>query len=90
MRRGCAWRDGAGGEGSPGLVTFNHLTHVDQGRPDCTACHPVLFKILEKGTPAERRPMGHSDMERGRQCGACHNDKATFGLGNCSACHRGG
>lgn len=76
------------GEGSPGQVTFSHLTHVDQKRPDCTGCHPALFKILERGTPAEGGPVRHSSMEAGRQCGACHNDKASFGLANCPLCHR--
>ncbi|MBI2987744.1 MAG: hypothetical protein HYY45_13350 [Deltaproteobacteria bacterium] len=77
-------------EGSPAKVTFSHLSHVDQKRPDCTVCHPALFKILEKGAPAEGGAIRHSEMERGRQCGACHNDKAAFGLTNCMACHRGG
>lgn len=77
------------GEGSPGKVTFSHLTHVDQKKPNCTVCHPALFKILEKGTPAKGGPIRHSMMEGGRQCGACHNGKAAFGLDNCAACHRG-
>jgi c(7)-type cytochrome triheme protein len=78
------------GEGSPGQVTFSHQSHVDSKRPDCTACHPALFKILTKGTPAEGGPLGHAAMERGRQCGACHNGKSTFGLDNCALCHREG
>lgn len=77
------------GEGSPGQVIFSHRSHVDQKRPDCTGCHPALFKILEKGTPAETGPIGHSRMEAGRQCGACHNGRAAFGLDSCPLCHRG-
>ena len=78
-------------EGSPGKVTFNHTSHVKQTRPDCTGCHPGLFKILEKGSPAAGAvTIRHSEMQRGRQCGACHNDKAAFGLTNCPACHREG
>jgi c(7)-type cytochrome triheme protein len=80
----------ARGEGSPGQVTFSHQSHVDLRKPDCTACHPSLFKILVKGTPADGGPMGHAAMERGRQCGACHNGKTTFGLDNCALCHREG
>ncbi len=76
------------GEGSPGNVTFSHQTHVDQKKPECTACHPALFKILEKGNPAEGGPIQHAEMERGRQCGACHNGKAAFGLDDCQFCHR--
>lgn len=78
------------GAGSPGKVVFSHQTHVDQKRPDCTVCHPALFKILEKGTPAQGARIRHEDMERGKQCGACHNEKAAFNLTNCMACHRGG
>lgn len=77
------------GDGSPGQVTFSHLTHIDQKRPDCTVCHPALFKIVEKGTPAEGGPIHHSSMQAGRHCGACHNGKAAFGLDNCPLCHRG-
>jgi c(7)-type cytochrome triheme protein len=78
------------GAGSPGQVTFSHLTHVDQKRPDCTGCHPALFKLLQKATPAEARTIDHSSMEAGRHCGACHNGKAAFGLENCPVCHQGG
>lgn len=78
------------GDGSPGQVTFSHQTHVDQKRPDCTGCHPALFKIVERGTPVEGGPIRHSSMQAGRQCGACHNGKAAFGLDNCPLCHRGG
>jgi c(7)-type cytochrome triheme protein len=79
----------AGAEGSPGKVSFNHTSHVNQSRPDCTGCHPALFKILQKGSPAGAAAIRHAEMEKGRQCGSCHNDKAAFGLANCPACHRG-
>jgi c(7)-type cytochrome triheme protein len=78
------------GNGSPGKVTFSHLTHVDQKKPDCIACHPALFKILEKGSPAQDERIRHSSMEADRQCGACHDGKAAFGLNNCVVCHRRG
>ncbi len=78
------------GEGSPGQVTFSHPSHVDLKKPDCTLCHPALFKILAKGAPAEGGPLGHTAMERGKQCGACHNGKAAFGLDTCPLCHREG
>lgn len=77
------------GEGSPGRVTFSHVTHIDQKKPDCTACHPALFKILEKGSSAQNGAMRHSSMEQGRQCGACHDGRAAFGLDTCELCHRG-
>ena len=78
------------GQGSPGTVTFTHRTHVDPRQPDCTACHPGLFKILEKGIPAEGGPVGHASLPAGRQCWACHNGKNAFGPANCLACHRPG
>ncbi len=78
------------GEGSPGKVIFNHRIHVDQKRPDCTVCHPALFRILEKGPAIAGAPIRHAEMEQGRACGACHNEKAAFGLANCMVCHRGG
>lgn len=77
-------------QGSPGTVTFSHGTHVDEKKPECTVCHPALFRILEKGVPAEGGPIGHASMQAGRQCWACHDDKTAFGPGNCPACHRGG
>jgi c(7)-type cytochrome triheme protein len=77
------------GEGSPGTVTFSHGSHVDDKAPACTTCHPGLFRILKPGAPTDGGPMGHKAMEAARQCGACHDDKTTFGLGQCDLCHRG-
>lgn len=73
------------GEGSPGIVTFNHSTHVDMERPDCTACHPRLFSILHRAE-GERR-VTHAKMEQGAQCGACHG-RTAFGMDDCTVCHR--
>jgi c(7)-type cytochrome triheme protein len=70
---------------SPGVVTFNHETHVDTSRPHCTTCHPKLFKILKR-TP--RTPVTHERMKSGQQCGACHG-KTAFNLeDDCTMCHR--
>ncbi|MBI2217294.1 MAG: hypothetical protein HYU51_08355 [Candidatus Rokubacteria bacterium] len=84
------------GDGSPGTVTFSHSTHVDQQKPACTGCHPVLFRILQSGTPVDGGRIVHAAMEAKRQCGACHDDAAppvperprAFGLGQCDMCHR--
>jgi c(7)-type cytochrome triheme protein len=76
------------GDGSPGKVTFSHGSHVDQKKPVCTGCHPVLFRILKSGTPTDGGRIVHAAMEAKRQCGACHNDAAAFGLGQCEMCHR--
>lgn len=75
---------------SPGKVTFNHATHAGD-RPDCTKCHPRLFSIAKRSTarplPAEQK-ITHAKMEKGRQCGACHNGKVAFGFDDCTLCHR--
>jgi cytochrome c7-like protein len=33
--------------------------------------------------------ISHAAMDAGRYCGACHNDRAAFGLDKCDLCHRG-
>ena len=72
---------------SPGEVAFNHSTHVDQEKPECTSCHPKQFRILKAN--AGRRPITHAEMEKGRACGACHDGKKAFGLqDDCTPCHR--
>jgi c(7)-type cytochrome triheme protein len=70
---------------SPGVVTFNHETHVDADKPACTTCHPRLFKIL-KASP--RTPIVHDRMKQSQQCGACHDGKKAFAPEDCTACHR--
>jgi c(7)-type cytochrome triheme protein len=73
---------------SPGKVSFNHETHVDASKPACTSCHPSLFRILKPGATAEGTPITHALMQKGRQCGACHNGKRAFGFDDCTICHR--
>ena len=72
---------------SPGQVTFNHETHVDSTAPACTTCHPGQFRIL-KASP-RRAPVTHTEMDKGRYCGSCHNGKKAFALEDCTACHEG-
>jgi len=73
---------------SPGQVTFNHTTHVDDAKPACTTCHPRLFSILKDGAPAPRAAIVHAKMEKGQQCGACHDGKKAFAIeDDCAACH---
>lgn len=72
---------------SPGQVVFNHETHVDSAKPACTNCHPREFRILK--ADAGKRAIRHSEMEKGRECGACHDGKKAFALtDDCTACHR--
>jgi c(7)-type cytochrome triheme protein len=74
------------GDGSPGVVTFRHLTHVDGAKPDCTTCHPALFSILPSAT---RRALAlkHADLEKGAACGRCHDGKSAHGFEDCATCH---
>ncbi len=73
---------------SPAQVVFNHATHVDDKSPNCTACHPTPFRIL-KSSQATRSPIVHARMEKGEQCGICHNGKKAFALDDdCTFCHR--
>jgi c(7)-type cytochrome triheme protein len=75
---------------SPGQVTFNHFTHVDAAKPDCTVCHPTPYSILgSKG--GTRAAMKHENFGKGEQCGSCHNGKKAFALeDDCTNCHRDG
>ena len=73
---------------SPGQVIFNHTSHVDEAKPACTGCHPREFRILKsKGAGA---PIKHADMEKGHQCGKCHDGKTSFNMtDDCTMCHKG-
>ncbi len=78
-------------EKSPGKVMFNHDSHVSVEAADCTKCHPRLFKILEPGQTTDGAPIKHEAMKAKRQCGACHDGKAAFGLDkDCENCHSSG
>ena len=71
---------------SPGQVSFNHSTHVLADEPNCVACHPRTFSILEPGNGAARPSITHAAMDKGQACGACHG-KTAFKLTNCKNCH---
>ena len=73
---------------SPGKVTFNHASHVDESAPSCTSCHPKAFSILKAGAAADGKPITHAAMDKGASCGACHNGKTSFGFDDCTLCHR--
>ena len=73
---------------SPGKVTFNHASHVDEAAPSCTSCHPKAFSILKAGATADGKPITHAAMDKGAACGACHNGKKSFGVDDCTLCHR--
>lgn len=76
----------ARGTDSPGQVSFNHSTHVDASKPECTSCHPKDHGILGKrGTPV---PVLHKNFDERRQCGRCHNGEGAFAVtDDCTFCH---
>jgi len=73
---------------SPGAVTFNHESHVDPAAPNCTTCHPRLFKILKPGLAGDCQRITHAGMEKGHACGACHDGQKAFRVDDCTLCHR--
>lgn len=76
-------------ENSPGVVTFNHDTHIDAKQPDCTTCHPSMFRIVPKGSPVARTVVTHERMDKGELCGSCHDGEKAFAMDDdCTYCHR--
>jgi c(7)-type cytochrome triheme protein len=76
------------GADSPGQVLFNHTTHVDPARPECTSCHPSDFRILKANVGTKK--IAHEKFDQGRQCGRCHDGKKAFAIdADCTNCHRG-
>jgi c(7)-type cytochrome triheme protein len=71
---------------SPGVVTFNHETHVDAAKPDCVSCHPRLFGILGRSATKRTKVITHAALEKGESCGACHGKQA-FNFEDCTMCH---
>jgi c(7)-type cytochrome triheme protein len=71
---------------SPGVVKFDHSSHVDAAKPACTTCHPRLFSIMGRSTDRRPTAITHARMEKGESCGACHGKKA-FNFDDCSMCH---
>jgi len=64
-----------------GNTPFSHKVHVPLYK--CGECHNGLFTT---GVAAKRYSM--PDMEAGKSCGACHNDKTAFtAAANCARCH---
>jgi len=63
-------------------VNFSHDIHL--GMYKCQDCHGVMF-----GKPGSRSKVKMSDMEKGKSCGACHDEKQAFSVkSNCAKCHK--
>ncbi len=67
----------------PGSALFSHTPHI--AAYSCTDCHPGIFI---PGAGNKRYSM--SQMEQGKSCGSCHDDKTAFSVkSNCVKCHPG-
>lgn len=67
-------------------VTFDGKSHADKGLK-CNDCHTKLFPM--KRTPAGTYTM--EKMNKGENCGACHNGEKGFKSSdpaNCAKCHK--
>lgn len=71
------------GSGMPPTV-FPHWAHRIRYR--CYACHPALFEMK-----AGANDVSMATIQEGKYCGACHNDKAAWGVTveTCNRCHSG-
>ncbi|HTP64657.1 MAG TPA: cytochrome c3 family protein [Geobacteraceae bacterium] len=66
-----------------GPVTFSHSFHTRIHR--CVDCHPKVFPL---GYSRSRPRATMLDMDRGKSCGACHDDYSAFTTReNCVRCH---
>lgn len=62
---------------------FSHKSHL--GSYGCKDCHSRIFPYK-----AGARHFTMADMEQGKSCGVCHNDKDAFTTaGSCDRCHKG-
>lgn len=70
--------------GSAGNVPFSHKIHANIYK--CGDCHTKIFGAFRSKTSVTMK-----EMETGKSCGACHNDKKTdkkvFPLSACGKCH---
>ena len=63
-------------------AVFSHKLHLDMDYK-CNACHTKTFPYKAVSGGASM-----TDMEKGKECGLCHNGKDAFTVsGNCDKCH---
>ena len=67
-----------------GKVVFNHADHINRKglTHNCAACHDAIFDLKKK------KHFSMADMEKGKSCGACHDGKKAFSIGDCAHCHQ--
>ncbi|MBK6849508.1 MAG: Ni/Fe-hydrogenase cytochrome b subunit [Proteobacteria bacterium] len=76
------------GAHSPGVVTFDHASHLDAAKPQCAECHREQFSLLRPGRPLHGQ-LVMERIRRGQLCGRCHDGQRAFGVvaGECDVCH---
>jgi len=77
-------RDAAFITKNAGKVVFSHGNHLNKKglTNNCQACHDALFDLKKK------KHYSMADMGKGKSCGACHDGKRAFSLGECVRCHQ--
>lgn len=64
-------------------VTFSHTAHLAKTGGKCRSCHNGKVVTGQKAVTM-------AQMEKGKSCGACHDNKQAFTVaGNCDKCHKG-
>ncbi|MEW5746993.1 MAG: c(7)-type cytochrome triheme domain-containing protein [Nitrospirota bacterium] len=64
-----------------GDVAFSHKFHTSAF--GCSDCHPKLFEMKKTQGRMKMEP-----MEKGKLCGACHNNQIAFPVSDCARCHK--
>jgi c(7)-type cytochrome triheme protein len=65
-------------------AVFSHDLHIAKTGGKCRSCHNG--KVIT----GSEKAVTMTAMEKGKTCGACHNDKTAFTVvGNCGRCHKG-
>lgn len=65
-----------------GKVLFSHKTHTT--RNACSDCHTKIFPLSKT-----KKPVTMAEMEKGKSCGACHDNKKAFSVAAyCAECHK--
>jgi c(7)-type cytochrome triheme protein len=62
-----------------GPVVFSHTSHLRTMQ--CSSCHSGIYRTGPNPVASM------ADMEKGKSCGACHDGKKAFTVGNCVKCH---
>jgi c(7)-type cytochrome triheme protein len=77
-------RDAVFNTKNAGKVVFSHADHLHKKglTNDCRVCHDAIFDLKKK------KHYSMADMGKGKSCGACHDGKRTFALGECARCHQ--